>query len=228
MKIMCIGTGSKGNCYILTTDNNKQLVLELGLKYNSIITKIDVDNLQGILVSHNHADHLYGNNLEKFSSDFNVPIISPLDQKYKVNKTYKIGEFLVTPLLAVHNAVCYSYLIRVSGKTILFATDTNVIPKVNMKIDILLGEVNHIRELIEEKTMYDDDGIYQHLLKSYKNHHSLEMMEEYLLSLNYKIPQLYIIHYSKTIAFDKDIVINTLENFADKIEIMEGGHTYAL
>lgn len=225
MNLECLGTGSKGNCYLLT-NNNEQLIIELGLKYNQIFSQIDLSKVVGIICTHEHSDHIYGNNLEK-AKELGVPIITPLDKNYKILKPYKLGSFIIIPLKAYHNVECYAYVIRVANKTILFATDTNKIPKINLKIDILIGEVNHIRSVIEKITMEDEDNEYAHLLKSYKNHHSLEEMSYYLKSLNYKL-DLYIIHYSKTIAFNEQVVIRGLKPLTNKLFIVKEREKYEL
>lgn len=225
MTLECLGTGSKGNCYLLT-NNNEQLIIELGLKYEKIFSKIDLSKVVGIICSHEHSDHIYGNNLEK-AKELGVPIITPLDQNYKLLKPYKFGSFIIIPIKAYHNVDCYAYVIRANNKTILFATDTNKMPRINLKIDVLIGEVNHIQTRIENLTMQDQDGEYTHLLSSYKNHHSLEGMNYYLQTTKYKL-DLYIIHYSKTKAFDEKVVVNKLTPIVNKLVVVREGEKYEL
>ena len=62
MKVINIASGSKGNCtYIGTKDNN--ILIDIGLSYISINQKliinadIDMDDIDYILISHQHKDH---------------------------------------------------------------------------------------------------------------------------------------------------------------------------
>lgn len=223
MKLKCYATGSNGNFYILENNRGKQLVLELGIKYIKIITKINYDKTQAILITHNHSDHNFKDNDLKFSN-LNIPIIKA--ENVILNKPLIFGDkdFIVIPLKAYHNVNCVSYLIRCDNKTILFATDTNKITKVSCQIDYLICEVNHIQQNIIDLTMYDYDNEYTHLVQSFKNHHSLEEMENYLQSLNYKPKKLIVIHWSHTKAFDKEKVISTLSKYVEEpIEIAKKG-----
>ena len=55
MKICCLGSGSSGNCYILTF-NNEKLILDCGLPIKAIKQELDFDlgGIQGVLISHAH------------------------------------------------------------------------------------------------------------------------------------------------------------------------------
>lgn len=48
-----IGSGSKGNCYLLQTEK-ETLILELGCKWNDVLRMLDykIDNVGGCLVTH--------------------------------------------------------------------------------------------------------------------------------------------------------------------------------
>lgn len=223
MKFKCYSTGSNGNFYILENNRGNQLVLELGVKYINIISKINLDKTKAILITHNHSDHNYQDNDKKLSN-LKIPIFKP--ENVSLNNRIEVGDydFTIIPLKAYHNVDCVSYLIRCDDKVILFATDTNKITRVSCKIDYLICEVNHIQENIINLTMYDYDNEYIHLTKSFKNHHSLEEMEAYLQSLNYKPEKLIVIHWSHTKAFDKIKVVDTLSKYIKQpIEVAKKG-----
>lgn len=223
MVFKCYATGSGGNFYILENNKGNQLVLELGIKYIKIITKINIDKTKAILISHNHSDHNYKDN-DKMFSNLNIPILTSLTATLNKPIVFGDNDFVVIPIKAYHNIECVSYLIRCDDKTILFATDTNKITKVSCKIDYMICEVNHIKESIVKLTMYDDNNEFIHLTKSFKNHHSLESMEDYLSSLNYKPEKLLVIHWSSTKAFNGKEVIDRLSKYITKpIEIVKEG-----
>lgn len=50
-----IGTGSKGNCYVLS-DSRETLVIETGLPYKKILKGLNYNmaNIVGVVISHSH------------------------------------------------------------------------------------------------------------------------------------------------------------------------------
>ena len=56
MTLKCIGSGSRGNCYILKA-NNEKLILDCGLPIKVIKQGLDFDlgGIQGVLISHAHT-----------------------------------------------------------------------------------------------------------------------------------------------------------------------------
>ena len=54
--LKCVGSGSSGNCYILTC-NNEKLILDCGLPIKAIKKGLDFDlgGIQGVLISHAHT-----------------------------------------------------------------------------------------------------------------------------------------------------------------------------
>ena len=56
MTLKCIGSGSSGNCYILTC-NNEKLILDCGLPIKVIKQGLNFDlgGIQGVLISHAHT-----------------------------------------------------------------------------------------------------------------------------------------------------------------------------
>lgn len=55
MKLIIVGTGSKGNCYILSS-GKESLVIEAGASYEKILRGLNynVKNVVGVVVSHSH------------------------------------------------------------------------------------------------------------------------------------------------------------------------------
>lgn len=56
MIMRCVGSGSSGNCYILTCDNEK-LILDAGLPIKTIKQGLgfDLGGIKGVLISHAHT-----------------------------------------------------------------------------------------------------------------------------------------------------------------------------
>ena len=60
MKLYCLAQGSSGNCYILESDNGKQLILDAGVKVKDITNSKAFKtwkNVEGVLITHSHKDH---------------------------------------------------------------------------------------------------------------------------------------------------------------------------
>ena len=55
MILKCIGTGSKGNCYILSS-GKESLVIEAGVPYEKILRGLNynIKDVVGVVVSHSH------------------------------------------------------------------------------------------------------------------------------------------------------------------------------
>lgn len=55
MKLIVVGTGSKGNCYILSNEK-ESLVIEAGASYEKILRGLNynVKDVAGVVISHSH------------------------------------------------------------------------------------------------------------------------------------------------------------------------------
>ena len=157
-----------------------------------------------------------------------VKILTPTNTK--IGKRYKLGSFEIIPLPAIHNVECRAYLIRVGGDTVLFATDTRLLPKVNnVKIDYFIVEVNYIERIREQVVLSDNESNGLHLNGIYQNHHSLESAVEYFESLPYKPKKIVTIHRSNSGLFDEKCVVDELSRFAkESVAVATNGQKYIL
>ena len=59
MRLTVLGSSSSGNCYLLTSGEGETLVLECGLRYESVQRwmNFETDGIVGCVVSHRHGDH---------------------------------------------------------------------------------------------------------------------------------------------------------------------------
>lgn len=57
MKLKVLGSGSKGNCYLLTSSKGKTLIIEAGLRNIEIKESLgfDLTSVEGLLLSHAHS-----------------------------------------------------------------------------------------------------------------------------------------------------------------------------
>ena len=228
LTLKVIGTGSLGNMYLLDYDGEK-LVIELGMPYKDLLLNIDdINSVVGCTVSHTeHQDHRLPKTYEEVKK-IGLKVITPTNTK--IGKRYKLGSFEIIPLPAIHNVECRAYLIRVGGDTVLFATDTRLLPKVNnVKIDYFIVEVNYIERIREQAVLSDSESNGLHLNGIYQNHHSLESAVEYFESLPYKPKKIITIHKSNSGLFSETETIDELSRFAkETVSVAENGKTYEL
>lgn len=88
MEIIKIETGYlEENCYLIC-DNNKCLVVDPGDDSDIIISKIGDLEVLGILITHNHFDHVGA--LKEIKDKYNVDVY---DSNFCSEKEYNIGPF---------------------------------------------------------------------------------------------------------------------------------------
>lgn len=227
LTLKVIGTGSLGNMYLLDYDGEK-LLIELGMPYKDLLLNIDdINSVVGAVHTHDHNDHRLPKTYEEVKK-IGLKVITPTNAK--IGKRYKLGSFEIIPLPAIHNVECRAYLIRVGGDTVLFATDTRLLPKVNnVKIDYFIVEVNYIERIREQVVLSDNESNGLHLNGIYKNHHSLESAVEYFESLGYEPKKIITIHKSNSGLFDEKETIDELSRFAkEKVWCATNGQIYEL
>jgi hypothetical protein len=227
LTVKVIATGSLGNMYLLNS-NGENLLIELGMPYKDLLLNInDINSVVGCLCSHlEHFDH----NNDKTNNELSKIGIKILSHNNtQIGKKYKLGSFEIIPLPCIHNVECRAYLIRVGGDTIMFATDTRLLPKVNnIKIDYFIVEVNYIERIREQVVLTDNESNGLHLQGIYQNHHSLESAVEYFAILTYKPKKIVTIHKSNSGLFSENEVVEELSRFANEVFVATNGENYVL
>lgn len=222
--IKCISTGSLGNLYLLEC-NDETLIIELGVDYNTFLLNIDdIKRVVGCLYSHEHKDHLNSKTKTQLEN-CNINILSY--RNTQIGKRYKLGNYDIIPLPSTHNVECRSFLIKANGEYILFATDTSQLPKVNVKVDYFIIEVNYLESLREEAIIKDSNNL-THLRGIFFNHNSLEETIEYFESLNYKPKKIITIHKSNSGLFSKTKVLDALKKYSNEVYVAENKTKYVL
>ena len=191
MELRVVGSGSKGNAYILHTDTGN-LLIECGLPFPVIQKALDFDitSVQGCLLSHSHNDHskctkdvlkagvdvyMTSNTASAINADgHRVNII-------EIGKQFDAGDFVVLPVEAQHDVPCVAFLIlyRPTGERILFATDTFYLKNRFNKLDYLCIESNYCKDTLDKNIA---SGIIPREMKNrlLESHFSLEHVKEFL------------------------------------------------
>lgn len=183
MKVKVISSGSDGNAYVITDNKKKQLLVECGLVIKKILREIDLNKLQGCIVSHEHKDHsIAKENLGRFS-------VNVYDNtNMQVGKTYRIGDYRVFPIQSQHNVPCFGFIINSinEDKKILFSTDTYEIDPhtPDIQYDLAMLECNYSESYVNK----EDEGYY--------NHMSCERLQNWLEIRQHNPKILCLIHLS--------------------------------
>lgn len=160
MNIQILGSSSKGNGYIINTDDGS-LVVECGVKFKALEAALcyNIQNIRGVLVSHEHGDHAAY--LTDYTRYFKVYATEgTLRQKGLINayntevirymQPFSIGDFRVIAFKTVHDAEepC-GYLIRLpNGEKLAFATDTRVLNVDIKDVSYWMVECNYERAIL--------------------------------------------------------------------------------
>ena len=146
MTLKCIATSSEGNSFVLTNESGNHLMIEAGLPIGELKKGIDfdVENWQGLIVSHEHHDHsLSANKIRKMG----IPVHTPYKDYRHSRLRTKIGDFHVDSFAVPHNG-CENrgFLIKADGQTICFMVDLEYNPYdfSKLPINILIVECNYI------------------------------------------------------------------------------------
>jgi phosphoribosyl 1,2-cyclic phosphodiesterase len=147
MVITALGTSSKGNCYLVTTDTGC-LIVDPGIRYREILEGIDYDleRIEGVVVSHSHGDHdKASKDLEKVGCQVFRPWTIP--HKYGM-----VGGWQVTAVPVVHDVETYAFFMTHPEGRVLYVTDTSEIP-FRAKAEVLMIEANYCEEILADKVL---------------------------------------------------------------------------
>jgi phosphoribosyl 1,2-cyclic phosphodiesterase len=169
MKLCSIASGSSGNCIFVGT-NSTNLLVDAGVSAKRIengLNGIDIlpDTIQGVLVTHEHSDHVQG--LGILARKYHIPIYATYETSVAIKKikslgdipdelihfiqpdeAFQINDISVEPFSTSHDAsnpVCYSF--QSDGHKIGIATDLGkyddyIVSKLDSS-EILFIEANH-------------------------------------------------------------------------------------
>ena len=170
IEISVLGSGSSGNCTFIGNENSAILV-DAGFSGREILDRlervsIDKDRVNGIIITHNHRDHICGAGI--IARKLNIPIYISrpnynVSKKYlgksirpiflKVDNKFSVGEIDITPFQTEHDSThSVGFTIDIDNKKIGFATDLGVVTdKVIAGLtncNTILLESNHDPEML--------------------------------------------------------------------------------
>ncbi|RYZ18727.1 MAG: MBL fold metallo-hydrolase [Chitinophagaceae bacterium] len=140
LDVCSLNSGSNGNCYYIGNGTEAVLV-DAGLSCREterrmLSRNLDIKKVKGILISHEHTDHIKG--IERLSARHNIPVYltqktlrysrlqlsSELVQTFSHGVECNIGSFTITPFKKFHDAIDpHSFLVSCYNVTIGVFTD---------------------------------------------------------------------------------------------------------
>ena len=169
MRLVVIGSSSKGNGYALISSSNEILLLEAGVKTRKMLKAIDyaTSGIVGCVSTHCHNDH--AGQLTDYAT-YGFPIAANEDVfRYKSipehlkviledKKTVHFGNFGVCPFSVKHDVPTFGFLINhPECGTILFATDCAFIPYRFPLISHLIIEANYSDEILNDRILSGEE-----------------------------------------------------------------------
>ena len=175
LKFISFGSGSSGNCYLLTTPTDG-LLIEIGvglrgLKKDFRDYGLSMSQVHHVLVTHDHADHI--KSVGSFSNDYHVPVYTTEKVHEGINRNYciqqkvpeelkkyvekrkaiQIGDFRVTPFEVPHDSSDnVGYMIEAEGVVFCIITDagyvTDEMKTYISRANYLVIEANHDEEMV--------------------------------------------------------------------------------
>ena len=157
MRLITLGSGSSGNCYVLT-NGTEALILDAGLPFMAvkIALKFQTRQIKGVIVTHRHGDHA------SYIGDYagtGIPVWTPyMAESLRQKQTF--GRFKVASFECIHDVPCVGYLIEHPDiGRMLYATDTEYVKYRFKGLQTMLIEANYSDELANRR-----EAKYRHVL----------------------------------------------------------------
>ena len=164
MRVSVLSSGSKGNTTYIETDNTK-ILIDIGNTSKYVKEKLEdfgvkPEELDGILITHTHIDHVKG--LKVFKKKYNVPIyitdvmynsLDYLDNYELLSDEFDIKDIHINVIKTSHDTPdSKGYILTNNDSSIVYITDTGYINKKYYNIlsnrNLYIMESNHDVEML--------------------------------------------------------------------------------
>jgi phosphoribosyl 1,2-cyclic phosphodiesterase len=237
MELKIISTGSQGNAYILSNEN-EALLIECGIHIDDLKKALDFDysKVVGCIVTHDHGDHYksiqkvldLGINVYASKGTFKSDIFPSSGHRRNTiesKQVFKLGNFKIMPFDVKHDAAePLGFLIEHPdcGK-VLFLTDTYYCEYTFKGLNNIIIEANYSKEIIDRKFGTDSgkEFLRNRILKS---HFSLANCKD-MLSANdlTKVNNIVLIHLSESNSDEKQFHKEVSELTGKNVTVASNG-----
>jgi len=175
MKITSIASGSSGNCIHVGSDNIN-ILIDVGISRKYVeeglfANDINPQDISGILVTHEHSDHIRG--IGVLSRKYDIPIYGTketldfidnckslgridkdLFHEVEPDNAFQIGDMTTKPFSISHDALNpVAYRVENNGKALAVATDMGTFTDYTVNslknLDAILLEANHDVKMLQ-------------------------------------------------------------------------------
>ena len=172
VRLTILGSGSAGNCAYLETEETR-ILIDAGFSLRQIRQRLATigrapENLTGILITHEHSDHVQG--LAVISQKLRVPVYcnrptqegiesqmqSKLDCRlFTTRNSFEIGDIVVETFEVLHDAQDpVGFLLRAPGVNIGVLTDLGQVTRLVVDrlrlANVLMIEANHDVKMLQD------------------------------------------------------------------------------
>lgn len=211
-----LASGSKGNCIVLGSKKTK-ILIDAGLSGRATIRKleeigIDISEINAILVSHEHTDHIRG--IKTLGFKYDIPILANSDTakemvnsfndcpKFKIfstGETFEFEDLEIHPFSVQHDTLDpVMFTIKFDGMKLGFCTDlgfvTTLVRNQLRDCDYLYLESNHEPSMVHACPR---PMIYKQRVLGRSGHLSNEACGSLLLDVAHSnLKKVYLAHLS--------------------------------
>ena len=160
MRVRVIGSGSRGNATIVETASCN-ILIDAGLTYKNISERLggDVPNIDIVVITHTHKDHIGGlkSVLKKNPIVYTMADLGNLVSYDKINneRQFSIGNTSLKLFDLSHDSYCCGMIISDDDKELVYITDTGYINK-NVLEEIVNKDI-YIMEITYPETVKEYD-----------------------------------------------------------------------
>lgn len=234
MKLKCLGSGSSGNCYLLTADNGETLLLDAGLPIMDIKRGLNwnIKCVVGAVVSHPHKDHsLSVSDLEHMG----IPVFKPYESLEHMEIGFTGGKIMAFDLTTLDGkwthtnadgseCPCYGFLIThpEMGK-LLYITDTEF-------CKWRFADVNHILISCNYQKKYIDDENVAKRNHVFRGHMEIETVKDFVIANKTdSLQNVILCHLSRDNAVPSECVaeVKKIAPLAN-VDVAQGGKEWIL
>lgn len=235
MVLKCLGSSSRGNCYLLEA-KNETLIIEAGVKISEIKKALNwkLSKVVGCLITHRHKDHSESLK-EVLSCGIKVLALKdvfdsqPLKHKVFCKEVlpmhgYKVGGFKVFIMPVAHDVPCVGYIIehQEMGK-LLFITDTMMIEYQLPTLDHIMIEANYSDPILQVNI---NSGVVPASMKERLLHSHMELKTlKDILRVNdlTSVKELILLHLSGDSSNDEVFIREVRKSSGKPVYIAKSG-----